>query len=710
MKRHFQKCSIRRGNPTGATHLSNSQSHLRKQGVKKPDGTSSGSTFSIVTPTDGNPSYGQDSNASRGAPSYQGSDSSKRFSDSSALRDTRPVLNSPPVSNHSTFGVAGQRGPSSLPSSGGSTPVTSKQSAMSSASYTPELTPVQRISSFGGDMASLPSNANNLSNLPRTPHSTEFHNWPPFDQGGRDATADRMPPIQSKDQGRPGNADIKTQYPPSDEQSRDFIPTWFARDGTGNLDSMNGWNPSVSILSQTARLTSFCQLDGSEDPDARLLASFLAPENIEFYYTHYRDFHAHWPFINIASLNVATAYEGLLLAMICVGAIYADRTTVYEVRRCLKYVKRVLKQTEAFRLSCNPLLDASHSQDKKSQIIEQLRALTIVDGVVWHGDDEMRDDVLQCCSGYLRLARSMGLFTHERLNNQVYSPLHQPRARVSTSIEEWDWKVWLHEEQRVRLVMHLFVLEAALAIFFNCPPTVDPAELRLCLPADDVAYDATNAQDCAHALGLCGAKMQQHVNVAGTRTSIQPGLSTFLEHLWQPSASDMLITTNALSKFIIIHALIVQIYTARRSVALGQPSRNLNSVIGALNRWRGIWHRDNAFQYPSHAPPRSGFGRDAEPYYFIAKLKLLGPPTDLIETSPAKRCQRVMTVLSQVKARLAAEEHARKGGRAPDAQSTIISYGTDDLTRDMRLLFAPLLPPPTVGSSPSDSLFALEGL
>lgn len=30
LKRHFQKCSIRRGNPTGASHLSHAQSHLKK--------------------------------------------------------------------------------------------------------------------------------------------------------------------------------------------------------------------------------------------------------------------------------------------------------------------------------------------------------------------------------------------------------------------------------------------------------------------------------------------------------------------------------------------------------------------------------------------------------------------------------------------------------------------------------------------------------
>src|SRR4051812_16515267 len=38
LKRHFQKCSIRRGNPTGASHLSHAQAHLKKShpGPHKP--------------------------------------------------------------------------------------------------------------------------------------------------------------------------------------------------------------------------------------------------------------------------------------------------------------------------------------------------------------------------------------------------------------------------------------------------------------------------------------------------------------------------------------------------------------------------------------------------------------------------------------------------------------------------------------------------
>ena len=39
LKRHFQKCSIRRGNPTGASHLSHPQAHVKKNAAgQKPGG------------------------------------------------------------------------------------------------------------------------------------------------------------------------------------------------------------------------------------------------------------------------------------------------------------------------------------------------------------------------------------------------------------------------------------------------------------------------------------------------------------------------------------------------------------------------------------------------------------------------------------------------------------------------------------------------
>jgi len=44
LKRHFQKCSIRRGNPTGASHLS-AQAHVKKNQAHK-------TTPSMTNPND----------------------------------------------------------------------------------------------------------------------------------------------------------------------------------------------------------------------------------------------------------------------------------------------------------------------------------------------------------------------------------------------------------------------------------------------------------------------------------------------------------------------------------------------------------------------------------------------------------------------------------------------------------------------------------
>ena len=51
LKRHFQKCSVRRGNPTGASHLSNPAAHLKKSQAAAAKSTATDSPNSTTTPT-----------------------------------------------------------------------------------------------------------------------------------------------------------------------------------------------------------------------------------------------------------------------------------------------------------------------------------------------------------------------------------------------------------------------------------------------------------------------------------------------------------------------------------------------------------------------------------------------------------------------------------------------------------------------------------
>ena len=549
---------------------------------------------------------------------------------------------------------------------------------------------------YSGDMPSMPRHPNNMSHLPRTPHGSEFTNWPPFDQNGRDGVGDRVP-VPSAEHVRPDDAEMKPHYPLAEEQQSDFMNSFLARGGAGTADGMNGWTLPDSLLSKTERLISFCQLDGSDDPDALVLRRFLAPENVEEFYGHYLDFHAHWPFLNMASFDVARTYDGLVLAMICVGAVYSEHASIHEARAGLKYTKRILKTSEAFRLSQSPTVDMSQIQSREYKIAEQLQALALIDGVApWHGDEELRNDAINCCGQYVHLARSIGLFAPSGPGSQSYSILHQPQSTVHVSVEDWDWAAWLRQERQIRLVMHLFVLDAALMIYFNKPASFDPTEVHLPLPADDAAYDAPTADGCAVALGLYGDVTSTETNVSGTRMRKQPDLDAVLHALHSTDPAELPPrSTNAFSKFILSHALLVQIHNVRRRIFLGASLDTdaalayLRKIAAALIKWRKAWQRDLPIQYPPTAPARSGFGRDAEPFFFIAKLLLHSSRADLLETAPSVRCQNVMQMLKGAKAWLAKSAQGVGQGDVVDA-----NFGMDDLTWDMKLLFVPLPPPP----------------
>lgn len=65
------------------------------------------------------------------------------------------------------------------------------------------------------------------------------------------------------------------------------------------------------------------------------------------------------------------------------------------------------------------------------------------------------------------------------------------------------------------------------------------------LPADDAAWDAKDAGECAAALGLLGT---QHQSQAGTRRPRQPGMREAVRTLMEPAMQFQPCATNAYSK------------------------------------------------------------------------------------------------------------------------------------------------------------------
>lgn len=147
--------------------------------------------------------------------------------------------------------------------------------------------------------------------------------------------------------------------------------------------------------------------------------------------------------------------------------------------------------------------------------------------------------------------------------------------------------------------------------WFNCAPQLDPSDVKLPLLCDDAAWDATDQEDCARALGVRGADAQAAINTTGSLQLKQMAMHHEMSILYNTSYVTLPRTTNVYSKFILITpftlksgrfnvsdvlALLTPQSPAGNSTSSPGASLQLNSplrvIAGALGRWKRMWDDD----------------------------------------------------------------------------------------------------------------------
>jgi hypothetical protein len=117
-------------------------------------------------------------------------------------------------------------------------------------------------------------------------------------------------------------------------------------------------------------------------------------------------------------------------------------------------------------------------------------------------------------------------------------------------------------------------------------------------------------------------------------------------------------------------------------------SPTVRAVSQAFERWKQMWDADMPLQYPPDSK-RSGFCRDGVHFYWLARAMLRSPHAPDPRTSPDLRFMQVMKVLKQIGTWVALDNAAR-GEEVGSVAAIDDSYGVEDLTLDMSLLFKPL--------------------
>jgi hypothetical protein len=457
LKRHFQKCSVRRGNPTGASHLSNPAAHLKKSqaAAAKAAANAAASAGAPTPPTVATP-------VSAGLPGG-------------------PYTSTSMASNN-------------VPTTAGGPPPTSMSYSMS----TPAQAEMQRPNSTSQMQNNQDPNGNNqwAMHNARNQQMMYHQGQNPSDhfamqnQGNEEKRVampnahmdegwgQMFPPGTNEQYMNPvfsgydqSQQDVKHEAHEAGQNGYYIPPTSLG----ANPDGTHGpllWNLSIthdtSLQSKSSRLIDFCFPGGiqvlQEQPNNRKLRDCLTPDAINHFVHPYLNFQSHFPWLHIPSLNLLDSYDGLLLVIICGGAVYSDRILPHEICALFSLVKDGIRRTAQVLRHDDGSGQRLVASDTE---IDELFSLQLLYSLMtWHGGSEERQIARTDAKETMLLARRYGLEDLAGPDSpSVHSHLHNVSHGQPMDPVKWDWIIWFHQEKRIRLLYLCYLADAALTLF-----------------------------------------------------------------------------------------------------------------------------------------------------------------------------------------------------------------------------------------------------
>ncbi|KAI1823109.1 hypothetical protein F4861DRAFT_531806 [Xylaria intraflava] len=707
LKRHFQKCSIRRGNPTGASHLSHPQAHVKKQqqNVQKANegdlGHINGMTsmpsdgvvhpFGMVQIQDGMGNMANDQNQ------LSRSSSMSRMDDA-ANRDRRnmPTGYNGEVSNSMSSNINPQLANFNMPpNQNGGLPIY----GASGSNQQSGLDWSQMFQQPGAQ--------------PTHTYNTTF----PSPNIGQNQTAAKAEPnlTPERSNGTPGT-------PPTDGTDRPLF--------------IMNWEPQMSMQDGCQQLSTqiinFFYPPGSYvRPENSTIHHFFHPENLSVFLQSFIHFHIHFSFIHVPTFRIMETYPGLAAAMCCTGACYSNRVDPALVREVTTFLNIALERDCALAESQTPF-KVENSKDKVG--LEKLQALILMSCLlIWNGTPIQRETARRLFPAVASIVRCSDLLHIQKEPN--LSVLHHPNLDLQKSVTQpFDWTVWVEQEKRIRLMHTVYLLDVARGLYFNLDPQLDAFEVTIPLPADDAAWEAQSGEECAGALNMFGSDAVKKANPDGSQRSKQPELNLILRAMLDSSIQIQPGSTNIWGKFILIQAILALIRRAQvegNLAGLGESTTLLRQsdwvVMGssdtgnthaglenierntpvsgiqsispelyrsfstALDKWKSYWDMDMAIQFPPSVlnPRRYGFSREGPHFFWLAKLFLRTPRLSAVQMGPDQRLTQVLQLLKTVTT-WAETDGASRGEEPDSAGVTNPEYAVSNLTLEMAQFFKPL--------------------
>ncbi|KAJ6070251.1 hypothetical protein N7467_011570 [Penicillium canescens] len=332
---------------------------------------------------------------------------------------------------------------------------------------------------------------------------------------------------------------------------------------------------------------------------------FFSTPNIRHFLEYFWSlWYPNCPIIHKPLFNPHTATPGLLSVMTVIGACLSPyQEDSKAARKWLDSIEELIFSHECFRDKPSP-----RSNEWKKERLQSIQAGYLVCSLQKReGPGEAQARIRR-----YRHASMVTLARHVGIGNASHRHL-----KVHDRSQAW-WQQFAEEEEMMRTIIFVFLIDAALVIFHNSPPRLMVSELKMDVSCPEACFQAESATECM-------SRFEQWTETRFWRNRLS--IVSVVRQICQAEIDEDLVQEfskiGTLNLFTMVQAIHSLMFHLQNSLIF---ETTLAPVQTGLENWRRIWDKRIPEDIDIPETPETiwklvGFLRHASEFWHLARIK-----------------------------------------------------------------------------------------
>ncbi|KAJ5874784.1 uncharacterized protein N7529_003214 [Penicillium soppii] len=334
---------------------------------------------------------------------------------------------------------------------------------------------------------------------------------------------------------------------------------------------------------------------------------FYSPGNIRRFLQYFWSlWYPNCPIIHKPLFDACKASPALLCVMVLIGACLSpSKNDVQDARKWLDCVEELIFSHESFRDSYSRRKDDTDWKKERLQSIQAGYLVCSLQKREGPGEAQARIRRYRHAS-MVTLARHIGIGTasHRHLE-------------INRDSQSW-WREFAEQEELMRTIIFVFLIDAALVIFHNSPPRVVVSELKMDVSCPEACFQAESATEC-----LLQLEEWTKTRFWRNRSSMVSVVRRICQNQIDEEMVREFSQLGTLNLFTVVQAIHSLMFHLQNSLVF---EATLAPVQTGLENWRRIWDQRvpedfNIPQTPETLWKQMGFLRHASEFWHLARIK-----------------------------------------------------------------------------------------